>query len=207
MKRIFVSGISTDVGKTVTSAILTEALQADYWKPVQSGNYHGTDSESVRSLICNPKTKFHPEAYSLKHPMSPHAAAELEGIEIDIDKITLPETDNTLVIEGAGGLMVPINKKHFVIDLIKKFDAPVVLVIQNYLGSINHSLLSIDALRSRNVKLAGVVINGPRHEMSEEIILKYAGVKCIGRILPENEINKEVVCSYATKFKIEELWK
>jgi dethiobiotin synthetase len=109
------------------------------------------------------------------------------------------------VIEGAGGLMVPLNSTHFVIDIIKKFEADVVLVIQNYLGSINHSLLSIDALRNKGLNLVGIVINGPPHKLSEDIIIKYAGVPCIGRLMPESEVNAEVISNYARKFQIEKI--
>lgn len=205
MKRFFVAGIGTDVGKTVVSAILTEALKADYWKPVQTGTYHGTDSERIKNLLSNNVSVIHPETYSLKQYMSPHAAAELEGVEIKLENISMPASENHLVMEGAGGLMVPLNKKDFLIDLIKKFDAEVILVIQNYLGSINHSILSIDALRSRNIKLAGLVINGPPHRLSEDIIVEYAGVPCIGRLVSEPEINKEVVSRYAEQFLGSEL--
>jgi dethiobiotin synthetase len=205
MKRIFVTGISTDVGKTVVSAILTEALKADYWKPVQSGSFHATDSEEIKKLISNKDSVVHAESYCLQQPMSPHAAAELEGVEIHLDNIKLPSTSNTLVIEGAGGLMVPLNQKDLVIDIIKKFDADVILVIRNYLGSINHSLLSIDALRNRGLKLVGIVINGAPHKLSEDIIIKYAGVPCIGRIMPESEVNAEVISMYAKKFQVDKI--
>lgn len=201
MKRIFVTGIGTDVGKTVTSAILTEALHADYWKPVQTGSFFSTDADKIRKYVSNPKTVVHPESFILKQYMSPHAAAELEGQQISLDKITPPETTNTMVIEGAGGLMVPLNDKEFVVDIITKLDAEVVLVIQNYLGSINHSILSIDSLRTRKIKVLGIVFNGPPHKLSEDIILSYSGHKCIGRINKESVINKDVVAKYAAQFK------
>lgn len=201
MRKIFVTGIGTDVGKTVVSAVLTEALKADYWKPVQTGSFFSTDTAKVQKWVSNSESKFHPEGYLLKQYMSPHAAAELEGTEINIDNITLPQTNNTLIIEGAGGLMVPLNRKQFMIDLIKKFDAEVVLVIQNYLGSINHSLLSIDALKSRGLKITGIVLNGPPHQLSEDIILDYSGLKLLGRINKETELNKEVIASYAKQFE------
>jgi dethiobiotin synthetase len=201
MKRIFVTGIGTDVGKTVTSAILVEALHADYWKPVQTGSYFSTDAVKIRKYVTNPKTIIHPESFVLKQYMSPHAAAELEGQHITLDNINAPETSNTLVIEGAGGLMVPLNEKEFVVDIITKLDAEVVLVIQNYLGSINHSILSIDALRFRNIPVMGIVFNGPPHKLSEDIILAYGGHKCIGRINKESVINQEVISKYAAIFK------
>lgn len=202
MRKIFVTGIGTDVGKTVVSAILVEALKADYWKPIQSGSYYGTDSENVKKLLTSDVSVVHPEAYCLKQYMSPHAAAELEGVEIDLDEINLPDSKNeNLIIEGAGGIMVPINKKQFILDLIIKFDCEVVLVIQNYLGSINHSLLSIDSLRSRNIKILGIVFNGPPHQLSQDIICNYSGIECIGHISKEDEINKEVILKYASEFK------
>lgn len=201
MKRIFVTGIGTDVGKTVVSSILAEALQADYWKPVQTGSYFSTDADKIRKYVSNNRTKIHPENFVLKQYMSPHAAAELEGAEISLDKISVPATENTLIIEGAGGIMVPLNDKEFIIDMIQQLDAQVVLVIQNYLGSINHSILSIDALRFRNIPVLGVVFNGPPHKLSEDIILRYSGLKCLGRIQKESVINKEVVSKYAEQFR------
>ncbi len=201
MKRIFVTGIGTDVGKTVVSAILAEALHADYWKPIQTGSFFSTDADKIKKYITNPKTVIHPESYVLKQYMSPHAAAELEGQNIQLDNINIPETTNTLIIEGAGGLMVPINDKQFIVDIIIKTKAEVVLVIQNYLGSINHSILSIDALRMRNIPVLGIVFNGPPHKLSEDIILSYSGHKCLGRINKESVINKEVVSKYAAIFK------
>jgi len=201
MKRIFVTGIGTDVGKTVVSAILAEALQADYWKPVQTGSYFSTDADKIRKYVSNTKTQIHPESFVLKQYMSPHAAAELEGQHITLDKIEAPQTQNSLIIEGAGGIMVPLNSKEFIIDIITKLNAEVVLVIQNYLGSINHSILSIDALRYRKIPVMGLVFNGPPHKLSEDIILTYSGLKCIGRIQKESVINKEVVSKYAAQFR------
>lgn len=201
MRKIFVAGIGTDVGKTVLSAVLVEALKADYWKPVQTGSFFSTDTATVQKWVTNTQSKFHPEAYLLKQYMSPHSAAELEGVEIKLENLPLPNTTNTLIIEGAGGLMVPLNRTEFMIDVIKKFDAEVVLVIQNYLGSINHSLLSIDALKSRGLKLLGVIFNGPPHKLSEDIILDYSGVKLLGRLNKEKELNSEVIARYAKDFE------
>lgn len=200
MKRIFVTGIGTDVGKTVASAIICEALHADYWKPVQTGSYFSTDSDKLKKYLTNTKTQVHPESFVLKQYMSPHAAAELEGKRIELSEINVPETNNTLVIEGAGGIMVPLNETEFIVDIIVKTKSEVVLVIQNYLGSINHSLLSIDALKFRNIPVMGVIFNGPPHKLSEDIILNYSGLKCLGRIQKEQVINREVVSKYATQF-------
>ncbi|MEO6884108.1 MAG: dethiobiotin synthase [Bacteroidia bacterium] len=201
MKTIFVAGIGTDVGKTVVAAVLTEALKADYWKPVQTGSFFGTDTENVKKWVTNEKTFFHPEAYCLEQYMSPHAAAEWEKISIKLENIQIPKTSNHLVIEGAGGIMVPLNNKEFVIDIAKKANAEVILVIQNYLGSINHSLLSIDVLKQRGHKIMGFILNGPRNASSEKVILAYSGLKCLGSIGKEKEIKKEIVSKYALDFE------
>jgi dethiobiotin synthetase len=167
---LFVTGIGTDVGKTIVSAILVEKLQADYWKPIQSGDLENSDTMKVQALISNQVSKFHPEAYRLTQPFSPHKSAALDGITIDMDHIIMPQTDNQLIIEGAGGLMVPLNDTHFIVDLIQKFDAEVVLVIKHYLGSINHTLLSLELLKQRNIKVKALIFNGDRDEYSENII-------------------------------------
>lgn len=201
MRKIFITGIGTDVGKTVVSAIVTEALQADYWKPVQTGSYLNNDADTVKSLITNTKTKIHPEVYKLEQPLSPHAAAELENVKLSLSEINLPETENTLVIEGAGGIMVPLNDNEFILDIIKKFDAETILVIQNYLGSINHSLLSIDCLKNHNVKILGIIFNGPPHKLSEDIIIKYSKLPVLGHIGKEAKITPAVIAKYASQLK------
>ncbi|MFD1256539.1 dethiobiotin synthase [Mucilaginibacter terrae] len=173
---LFVTGIGTDVGKTVVSAILVEKLKADYWKPIQSGDLNNSDTMKVRSLISNKESQFHPEAYRLTQPFSPHKSAALDGITINLNNITLPQTNNQLIIEGAGGLMVPLNDTHFIIDLIKKFDAEVVLVVKHYLGSINHTLLSLELLKQKKIKVRTLIFNGNRDEWSENVIKTFLSV-------------------------------
>ena len=201
MRKIFVTGIGTDVGKTVVSAILAEALQADYWKPVQTGTYYGTDADKIKKYISNTKTFIHPESYCLKHYMSPHAASEMEGISIDMNQINLPQTANSIIIEGAGGIMVPLNHKAMVLDMIEKFDAEVLVVVQNYLGSINHTLMTLDVLKNRKLKVLGTIFNGPPHKLSEDIICELSGTKILARVAKENLITKEVVSRYVDEFK------
>lgn len=201
MRKIFITGIGTDVGKTVVSAIVTEALQADYWKPVQTGSYISCDADTVKNLISNTKTKIHPEIYKLEQPLSPHAAAELENVKISLSEIELPKTDNTLVIEGAGGIMVPLNDHEFILDIIKKFNAETILVIQNYLGSINHSLLSIDCLKKHQINILGIIFNGPPHKMSEDIIIKYSQLPVLAHIGKEPKITPAVISKYAAQLK------
>ena len=200
MRKIFVTGIGTDVGKTVVSAILTEALEADYWKPIQAGDLEQSDSIKVKDLISNSKTIIHPEGVQLSQPMSPHAAAAIDNVEIDLKGFSIPETENNIIIEGAGGLMVPLNDKDLIIDLIQKLNAEVVLVSQNYLGSINHSILSIEILKSRGLKVLGVVFNGDENLETEKYILNYSGLKCLGRVKKHNTIDKGVVLSYKSQF-------
>ena len=198
-KKYFITGIGTNVGKTITAAIITEALQADYWKPVQAGDLENSDTIKVKNLISNQKTVFHPEAYRLNTSASPHAAALIDGIEITMDKFELPETKNHLVIEGAGGLMVPLNQQHLVIDLIAKLRAEVILVSQNYLGSINHTLLSIALLKARNIPVKGIIFNGEPTPHSESFILNYSGLPQLLSINYEKEISRNTITYYAQK--------
>lgn len=202
MKSYFVSGIGTDVGKTIASAILAEALEADYWKPIQAGELDNTDTMKVRSLISNKKSILHTERYLLSQPQSPHAAATHDGIEIDLKTIQIPNTTNTLIIEGAGGLMVPLNNEYLVIDLIQQLKAEVILVSKNYLGSINHTLLSFDALKSRNIPIAGIIFNGKSNKASEEFILNHTKLKCILRIDEEQEIIKATISKYKSMLQL-----
>lgn len=200
MKKYFITGIGTDVGKTVVAAILTEALEADYWKPVQAGELEFSDTIKVQYLISNSKTVFHQEAYQLTEPVSPHAAAKIDELEIELDKIQIPQTDNNLIVEGAGGLMVPLNDNHLMIDLIQKLDLEVILVSQNYLGSINHTLLSIEVLKAKGIKIAGIIFNGEKNETTESYILKYTGIKYLGAVSQHSTVDKDVVLSYKNQF-------
>jgi dethiobiotin synthetase len=200
MNKYFITGIGTDVGKTVISAIVTEALEADYWKPVQAGELQHTDTHSVMDLVSNPVSKAHDHSYALKTPMSPHAAANIDQVSIEMDKIIEPETQNHLVIEGAGGLLVPLNDRDTIIDLIKK-DYKIILVSRHYLGSINHTLLSINELRRRGLMISGIFFNGNEHPTTESIIKKIGKVDVIGRINEETVLNKAVIKRYANLFK------
>ena len=199
MQRIFVTGISTEVGKTIASAIITEALEADYWKPVQAGELDNTDSHKVARLISNSKSKIHSCNYELKTPMSPHAAAEIDGVTIDVNKIIEPETNNHLVREGAGGLLVPLNDTDTILDLILP-DYKVIVVSRHYLGSINHTLLTINWLQLKGYNVS-ILFSGDEHPTSGSIILKKTGVKSIGRINEEQTFDQAVIKKYADKFR------
>ncbi len=199
-KKFFVTGISTEVGKTLVAAIITEALKADYWKPVQAGDLDNSDTHKLKRLISNTETVFHENSYKLKTPMSPHAAAEIDGLEIDLQKIIPPKTKKDLVIEGAGGLLVPLNDKDTILDLIKP-EYSVILVSRHYLGSINHTLLSVEALKSRGIKNIGIIFSGKENTSTEEIIKKMGNVPIIGRIEEEPYFDEMVVKEYAEKFR------
>jgi dethiobiotin synthetase len=191
---IFITGIGTGVGKTIAAAIVTEALQADYWKPVQAGFEAGTDSITVQQLISNTRTKIHPELYKLQLPASPHIAAREEGITIDLQQITAAYqaisscqlstatlSSNPLVIEGAGGIMVPLNGQEFTGDLIAQLNARVILVSRNYLGSINHSLLTAAYCKANGLDVAGWLFNDQYLSYEQEIVA-WSGYPSIGSI-------------------------
>ncbi len=197
--KLFITGISTDVGKTVASAIIVEALEADYWKPIQAGDLDNSDSHIIKSYISNDKIIVHENSYKLNTPASPHLSAELDGINIDLKQIKEPITKNHLVIEGAGGIFVPLNETDCVIDLIQK-DYKVIVVSRHYLGSINHTLLTIEALKNRKINIAGIIFSGDENKSSESIILSKTGVKCIGRIEQEPYFDQNVIREYADLF-------
>jgi len=199
MKKIFITGISTEVGKTLVSAIVTEALQADYWKPIQAGELEYSDTHKVQELISNKTSCFHANSYALNTPMSPHAAAEIDNITIDLKEITYPDTDNTLVIEGAGGLLVPLNDKDTILDIISP-DFKVIVVSRHYLGSINHTLLTVKLLQAKGFSVS-IIFSGDAHVSTESIIQKMTGIPIIGRVDHESSINKRVIKKYADLFK------
>jgi dethiobiotin synthetase len=198
---LFITGIGTNVGKTIVSAVFTETLQADYWKPIQSGVLDGKDSDTVKSLITNTKSVFHPESFLLNEPLSPHFAAKLDGVEIELEKIQLPKTTNHLIIEGAGGLLVPINDTQYVIDIAKQLDCEIVLVISSYLGCINHSLLSIDYLKRNNFKLKALVFNGEFETEVKQSIVNYYPNPTIIDIHTLNTLNKSQIKEVSDKIK------
>lgn len=200
--KLFITGIGTDVGKTVCAAVLTNYFKADYWKPVQSGDLHFTDSMKVGQW-AGEKTVCHPETYRFQLAASPHQSAKEEDRHIDLKEFEIPETQNSLIIEGAGGLMVPLNEKECIIDLIEKLDLPVCLVVRNYLGCINHTLLSVMMLRQRNLKLRYLILNGNFPFDTERIICeKIQPQTTIIRIPEIKTITKEHIERIAKKLEI-----
>ncbi|GAA4918764.1 dethiobiotin synthase [Mucilaginibacter defluvii] len=199
---LFITGIGTGIGKTITSAVVVEKLKADYWKPIQSGDLNDSDTLKLQAMVSNPITVFHPETYRLTQPYSPHKSAAIDGITIKLNKFTLPQTNNQLIIEGAGGLMVPLNNEHLIIDLIKYLGAKVILVSQNYLGSINHTLLSISLLKQYNIAIKGILFNGDSDKYSEDFILNYTGVKLLGHIPQLSSINNETIVQAGAQINV-----
>lgn len=195
-RQIVVAGIGTEIGKTICSAILVENLKADYWKPIQSGYPEDSDVRTIKELTSKHAT-FHPSSYNLKAPLSPHTAAEMEGIEIELNQFQLPQTNNHLVVELAGGLMVPINDHETNLDLIKKLQLPIVLVSKNYLGSINHTLLSIEILRQHQIEIVGLMINGEPNPSGEKFIENFSNLPVLCRVNQEVSIHSETIQEYA----------
>ena len=201
MRKYFITGIGTEVGKTIASAIITQALKADYWKPIQAGELDTSDTMKVQSLVSNEKSKFHTERYRLNEPMSPHASAKKDNITIDINQIDTPKTNNHLIIEGAGGLLVPLNNKDTILNLIKKTKCEVILISKHYLGSINHSLMSIEILKNNNIPIKGILFNGEENKETEDIIVKMTGINVLGRIEIIKNLNRKKIDDIAEKIK------
>lgn len=198
--KLFITGIGTDVGKTIASSILVEALEADYWKPIQAGDLANSDTNKVEKYVSNTTTTFHKNAYALRTPASPHYAAEIDGITIDLNEIKEPITKNHLVVEGAGGILVPLNSTDCIMDLIQP-DYKVIVVSRHYLGSINHTLMTIEILKSRKINVAGIIFSGDENKATESIILEKTNVPMIGRMDNEPYFDQNVIKYYADLFR------
>lgn len=202
--KLFVTGTDTDVGKTIFSAALSGALEASYWKPIQAGTLENSDSDTIRKLSGNPPAMVLGEAYRLNTACSPHRAAEIDSVEIDADELQPPDVD-PLVVEGAGGLLVPITRELLLIDLVARWQLPVVLVARTRLGTINHSLLSIEALRSRNIHLVGIAFIGEPNPDSEEVICAFGRAKRLGRLPIVDPLDRLTLAeAFAANFKLED---
>ncbi len=203
LRKIAVAGIGTDAGKTIVSAILALALNADYWKPIQCGLCK--DRDNVEELLQGSAVT-HPEAIFLKAPRSPHHAAKIEGFEIDLKQIHLPKTTRPLIIEGCGGIFVPLNLQNLTIDLFAKWNCEWVVVSRHYLGSINHTLLTLEAMKNRGLNVRGIIFNGESCPHTEEAILAFSKTPCIGRLQQEKQWTTKRICKYANKWKRHKLF-
>lgn len=195
-----VAGIGTDVGKTIVSAILTLLFKGDYWKPIQCGEENNSDTAIVRRWLQDDEIHVHNPAYSFQHPVSPHHAAFLENSSIRIDSIRVPETTKTLVIEGVGGILVPLTPHQVTLDIFAPWSCRWILVSQHYLGSINHTLLTIEALKRRNIPIEGLIFNGLPNVQSETAILTISKLPCLARLSPEPIINKQTLQKYVQEW-------
>lgn len=181
-KQYIVAGIDTEVGKTIISAALVETLNANYWKPIQSGALDQSDTISVKRLVTNYESKFYPESYAFKHAISPHAAGEKEGVEITLDEIHVPDSGETpLIIELAGGLMSPLSYSITNLDLVKKINKPLILVVKNYLGSINHTLLTLEVCKKHNIDVKGIIVNGGENLASQKVYESIGGYPILAK--------------------------
>jgi len=195
-KGFFITAIHTDSGKTLASAILTYALKADYWKPVQCGE--PADTDQIKSWLGS-EVVCHPERYRLQTPASPHFAAEKEGVSMRLSDFKLPDTSNNLIVEGAGGVLVPVSTKETIADLIEHLELPVILVINHYLGALNHGMLTIRELKRRQIPLAGIIFNGEDFQNAESILLQEAGCSCLLRIPKMETVGLEQIRQLSTQ--------
>ena len=200
--QFIIAGIGTEIGKTLISAIFRQALQADYWKPVQSGNPEEADALFVQHLTEVPDGNIWDSTYVLTQPLSPHTAAEIDGVRISLDQMTLPPTQRPLIVELAGGIMVPLNENETNLELMAKLGLPVVLVSKNYLGSINHTLLTYELLKARQIPMAGIVFNGPSNPSGEKFILNHTGLKVLLRVPALSKIDPEIIQEYAQQISL-----
>jgi dethiobiotin synthetase len=193
----WITGTDTDVGKSVVSAMLVTALESSYWKPVQSGTLIGTDTEFVRQISGLTNDHFIPEVYKTTQPLSPHLSARIDNISIDLDSFHQPDAivikNRTLIIEGAGGVLVPLNSKAFVIDLMKRITAPVIIVCRSTLGTINHSLTTIEALKSRDIPIKGFIMNGPKNAENERAVSEFGQIPHLGSVPHLGKVDRQTL--------------
>jgi dethiobiotin synthetase len=200
-QQYIITGIGTEVGKTVASAIVAEALKAWYWKPVQAGDLDASDSLKIEAYTEH--VKILPEAFRLNTPMSPHAAAEKDGIQIKLEDLVLPEVDGNLIVEGAGGIMVPLNHQGLLfVDVFAQWGIPTIVVSRHYLGSINHTLMTLNLLKQRNISIAGIIFIGEENTTTETAILENSGVKMLARIPIVKEVTMKFVLEQAANLNL-----
>jgi len=193
--QLIVCGTDTDVGKTVVSALLVQGLGAHYWKPVQSGSAHGGDSGWIQALLALPAERICPERYRLTNPVSPHWAAELDGCRIEPERLALPKVAGPLVVETAGGLLVPLRRDWLQIDQMAQWQLPVLLVARSGLGTLNHTLLSVEALRHRHIPLLGLLLNGPPHPDNPRTLAELSGAPVLGQLPHLDPLDAQALAS------------
>ena len=198
------TGTDTDVGKSVACAWAMLHLGGAYWKPVQSGLETETDTQLVKRVTSYEDDRFFPSRFELNEPLSPHAAAKIDGVRIDLNDFSLPESSRPLIVEGAGGVMVPLNEQNFMIDLMARLKLPVIITARSTLGTINHSLMSISLLRLAGVSIAGVILNGPLNEGNKQAIAEYGNVKILGELPHLEDLSKDSLLSIKPSLPVDE---
>lgn len=199
---VIIAGIHTGIGKTICSAVLCQALGYDYWKPVQAGELNNSDSFFICNHVTNSNCTIHPERYRLTIPASPHYAAAVDGVEIKLTDFVLPYTNNNLLVETAGGIMSPLSNSLLNIDLVEQLQLPVILVSNNYLGSINHTLLTFEALRQRNIAVRGIVFSGTEFASSREFILQYTQLPLLFSIPQFDSLTPGAIADFAKTLSV-----
>lgn len=198
------TGTDTDVGKSVACCWALLHLNGAYWKPIQSGLEPETDTQAVKRITSFDEDRFFPSRYELNEPLSPHAAAKIDGVRIDLNDFSLPESPHPLIVEGAGGVMVPLNEQNFMIDLMARLKLPVIITARSTLGTINHTLMSISLLRLSGVSIAGVILNGPLNEGNRQAITEYGNVKILGEIPLLDDLSKDSLLAIKPSIPVNE---
>ena len=201
----FLTGTDTEVGKTVICAWLMVHYKYHYWKPIQSG-MDSPDIKTIQKITGFDSSFFFPPAYELQQPLSPHESAKRDGIKIELANFLLPREETKVVVEGAGGILVPINEKYFIIDIIKKLSLPILLVARSGLGTINHTLLTVSELKKRNLPLLGIILNGKRNKSNREAIEKYSGVSVVSELEPLKTLDKKTLLSHKPGGRLDEIF-
>ena len=201
----FLTGTDTEVGKTVICAWLMVHYKYHYWKPIQSG-MDSPDIKTIQKITGFDSSFFFPPAYELQQPLSPHESAKRDGIKIELANFLLPREETKVVVEGAGGILVPINEKYFIIDIIKKLSLPILLVARSGLGTINHTLLTVSELKKRNLPLLGIILNGKRNQSNREAIEKYSGVSVVSELEPLKTLDKKTLLSHKPGGRLDEIF-
>ena len=203
-KRIIICGTDTDVGKTIVSSFFVQGLKGIYWKPIQSGTEEGTDTKTVCNILNLEPNRFLPEKYKFKAPVSPHWAAEKEASFIEPSNLKLPDLDELIIIETAGGVMVPLNRDWLQIDQLKAWGAPIILVARSGLGTLNHTLLSLEALKHRNLNVLGIVLNGPPHDDNPKTLEQFGDTKILAYLPIFNEVNAKTLSQEWNKQQLDQ---
>ena len=201
----FLTGTDTEVGKTVICAWLMVHYRYNYWKPIQSG-MDSPDTKTIQKITGFDNSFFFPPAYELQQPLSPHESAKRDGIDIELTNFSLPQKEGKIIVEGAGGILVPINEKYFIVDIIKKLELPILLVARSGLGTINHTLLTVNELKKRNLPLRGIILNGEKNQSNKEAVEKYSGVSVVSELEPIKILDKRTLLLNKPGEKLNEIF-